>query len=303
MIISNENKWWEKCYLCGNSNLKDIHETHHLSKCKSCGFVFYKKIPSEDELNTIYSAYEREEHITQGSIDKIHKELGSLFKQRDIKKVLDIACGECYTLDVLKSIDPNLDLYATEHASAKENVLNKGYTFIEGEFYPIIDAKIDLIVLTEAIEHINDINEFLRHANSLLNRDGLIYITTPNYNSLERIIMRSSWGMIKPPEHLSYFTPATIDKAMTQNGFEKVYVITENISIFRIIEFINRKFTNKSSKNVNSASKLSPQRISDKMQNATNASSLLKKLKKIINFILNTLNCGSSLKAVYKKKV
>ena len=149
----------------------------------------------------------------------------------------------------MKDIDPNLELLATEHESAKERVISKGYTFVDGEFFPILDNKVDLIIFTEAIEHINDVNNFLEHAYNLLNTGGIIYITTPNFSSIERIMMRSNWGMIKPPEHLSYFTPKTLNKVLGEGGFRKLSLKTENISIFRVIEYFNTHIlTKKNSK-------------------------------------------------------
>ena len=199
----------------------------------------------------------------------------------------------------MKDIDPNLELLATEHESAKERVISKGYTFVDGEFFPILDNKVDLIIFTEAIEHINDVNNFLEHAYNLLNTGGIIYITTPNFSSIERIMMRSNWGMIKPPEHLSYFTPKTLNKVLGEGGFRKLSLKTENISIFRVIEYFNTHILTK--KNSKIKLKLSPQEASDKMQNLANNNSLLNYSKKITNFFLNLFNLGSSIKAVYQK--
>lgn len=299
MITSNENKKWHECYLCGSQKSKIQYKHERLNKCLNCSFVYFEDIPSKNDLDLVYSKYTREEYITPNSFNKIRIELENILNLNVIKNVIDIACGECYALDILKTINPKLNFYATEHASAKENVIRKGYEFIEGEFYPITDLKFDLIIFTEAIEHINDVNSFLENANRILKPGGLIYITTPNFSSLERRMMGSQWGMIMPPEHLSYFTPKTIDYVLTKNRFKKVFVRTENISIFRIIEFINKRSHKPSAffqKNVRS-----PQEISDKFQQVAESNGLIKTIKIIINFFLNMFNLGSSMKVVYKK--
>ena len=295
MIISNKNIVWDKCYLCDSPLLKNFYKEKDIVKCKNCSFVFYKPVPSQEDLDLVYSQYEREEYITENSVAKITKELKTILSTYNIKTILDIACGECYFLDILKSIDPTIELYATEHVSAKENVINKGYEFIEGEFFPITNKKFDLIIFTEAIEHINDANDFLANVYDLLNPNGLIYITTPNFSCLERLLMGKNWGMVVPPEHLSYFTPKTLKFVMTKNKFVKKFSKTENISIFRIIQFLN-KFRKKNS------SKISPQKISDNLQNASTSNIFLRFIKEIINVFLDFLNLGSSLKALYQKK-
>ena len=295
MIISDKNNIWNKCYLCDSPFLKNFYKEKGIVKCKNCSFVFYQPIPSKEDLDSVYSNYEREEYITENSVAKIKKELEKILSTYNIKTILDIACGECYFLDILKTIDPSLELYATEHISAKENVINKGYGFIEGEFFPITNKKFDLIIFTEAIEHINDTDDFLANAYDLLNPDGLIYITTPNFSSLERLLMGKNWGMVVPPEHLSYFTPKTLKFVMTKNKFIKRFSKTENISIFRIIQFLNKL-------NKKNNSKISPQKISDNLQSVATSNFFLRYIKKIINIILDFLNLGSSLKALYQKK-
>lgn len=296
MIISSENKLWQRCYLCQSKRIKSLYKNKDLAYCKDCSFIFFKKIPSSKDLDDVYSNYSRETYITNDSITKIKKELSKIIEKYNVSSVLDIACGECYSLDILKEINPKLELFATEHESARNNVISKGYSFVEGEFFPKLDKKVDLIIFTEAIEHINDVNDFLIHAYSLLKPDGIIYITTPNFVSVERAIMGSNWGMIKPPEHLSYFSPKTLNKALVKNNFKKINVYTENISIFRIIEYLN-KLRKNSSKKV----KHSPQAASDKMQTLANNNLIFSILKDLINFFLYLFGIGSSIKAIYKK--
>lgn len=299
MITSEKNNQWEKCYLCESTRIRRLYKVESIFKCKECKFVFYKNIPSAIELNAVYSNYSREEYITDISRAKIKAEFEKILADFKIESVLDIACGECYFLDTLNEINPQLELFATEHETAKERILNKGHRFLEGEFFPRTELKFDLIIFTEAIEHINDINEFLKHANNLLNPNGLIYITTPNFSSVERFIMGRKWGMVTPPEHLSYFTSSTLNKTMNRNQFKKVFSYTENISIFRIVEFLNKHLW---FMQTNKGKDQSAQRISDQMQQASSANYFLKKIKNFLNYALKKLNLGSSLKALYKKK-
>jgi 2-polyprenyl-3-methyl-5-hydroxy-6-metoxy-1,4-benzoquinol methylase len=299
MITSADKQEWQNCYLCQSTNIKVLYKQKGIYQCNKCKFVFYKQIPSNEELDAVYSNYSREEYITDISRNRITSEFRDLLISFNVKNVLDIACGECYFLDILHNIDPELNLYATEHESAKKGILDKGHQFIEGEFFPQTEIRFDLIIFTEAIEHINDVESFLENANKLLNPGGLIYLTTPNFSSLERLIMGQKWGMITPPEHLSYFTPKTLNQAMNNNQFTKVFSRTENISVFRVIQFFNN-YIKPQSKNI-SGKDNSPQRISDRLQKASEDNLLIKTLKSSINIILRTMNLGSSLKALYQK--
>ena len=299
MITSDNNESWNKCYLCGSYNKKTLYKDKKICKCEDCKFVFYEIIPSISVLNKVYSNYTREEYITDISRQKIKVELSKILETHNISDILDIACGECYMLDALKEINPKLNLFATEHETTKQNVINKGYKFLEGDFFPKTDIKFDLIILTEAIEHINDVNAFLEHVYKILKPGGLIYMTTPNFSCLERLIMGSKWTMLDPPEHLSYFSPKTLNKALVNKNFTKVFNRTENISIFTIVEFYNGYIKNSSEHS--ESKETSPQNISDKLQSATSSSFLLRLLKNMINLMLGVFNLGSSLKVLYKK--
>lgn len=300
---NNELKEFSQCYLCESSKIAKFYKTKSISKCSNCKFIFYDKLPSELELNNVYSSYSREAYITDASHNKLVQILSGITNSHSIKSVLDIACGECYHLDALKEINPSLQLYATEHETAKANVISKGYQFISGEFYPDTDLKFDLIIFTEAIEHINDPLEFLANAYDLLNPNGLIYMTTPCITSLERILMGEKWGMIDPPEHLSYFSKRSMHSGLERSGFSKVYSRSLNISVFRIIEYFNRKSTQTfDSDNKEQHIAWNPQDASDKAQNIVSSNVIFRLLKSLINILLNVTGLGSSLQVLYQKK-
>lgn len=296
MITSNKKITWDSCYLCGNKSLANVYDVKKIVKCNKCKFVFFSQVPSDADLNKVYSKYTRKEYITEQSKLKIRSEFSYILKNYTIDSVLDIACGECYMLEILRDLQPSLSLYGTEHESARDNLGKKNINFLEGGFYPQTNEKFDLIIFTEAIEHINDINDFLKNAHRLLNKNGLIYLTTPNFNSIERFFMQSNWGMVMPPEHLSYFSAKTFNMSLVKNGFKKIKLRTENISIYRIIEYYNRRKSLKTG-----PSSISAQDISDKMQNVISQNIFLEIAKNIINYFLKITNSGSSIKGLYQK--
>jgi len=301
-LLNDCQKSFEHCYICNSNKIFSLYPNKSIVTCKSCKFAFYKYLPLQADLDSIYGNYSRDSFITESSHQKLLETVEDILSKGDIKSALDIACGECYFLDALNEINPEIDLYASEHKSAKANVISKGYKFLEGEFYPKTDLKFDLIVFTEAIEHINDPLDFLKHANNLLAENGMLYMTTPCFSSLERKIMKDRWGMIAPPEHLSYFSKLSMDKAMQLTGFKKVYSRTLNISIFRIIEFINSNKQNGISiDHPNKVNYMNPQKYADRAQSIVSNNKFLLISKKIINAFLDLSGLGSSLQVLYKK--
>ncbi|MDC0332282.1 class I SAM-dependent methyltransferase [Gammaproteobacteria bacterium] len=299
---NKEQNSFDHCYICGSSRTANLYLKKSIVECQDCKFAYYKFLPSKECLDQIYANYSRDSYITTSSHQKILKNMNEILIKGDFQSVLDIACGECYHLDALKELNPNLDLYASEHISAKNNVISKGYKFLNGEFYPETDLKFDLIIFTEAIEHINDPLDFLLHAYNLLKEGGMIYMTTPCFSSLERRIMNENWGMIIPPEHVSYFSKSSLDTAMQLTGFKKVYSRSLNISIFRVIQYINSQKTSQTSKEMNAnVNNINAQEYSDKAQAMVTSNRIFNLLKEIINVILNWMGLGSSLQALYRK--
>ena len=78
----------------------------------------------------------------------------------------------------------------------------------------------DVVTMFEVIEHLRDPAGVLRVVWRLLRDGGLLYLTTPNYDSLSRYLLGSSWRIILPREHLFYFTAASLGPLLRMSGYE-----------------------------------------------------------------------------------
>tara|TARA_B110000438_G_C15819276_1_gene653550 strand:+ start:5001 stop:5894 length:894 start_codon:yes stop_codon:yes gene_type:complete len=296
MISKKKSDIFSCCSLCSGIRLKVLknYAKDHLVQCQDCSFVFSYKKPSREDLDRVYENYSRGHEITDITKAKniaLAEEI--LSYGGSIKTCLDIACGAGHLLEAFSSL--GVSTSGTEHESGKEVLIDKGIEFINGEFFPLTSKTFDLIIFTEAIEHINDQIKFIKNCKTLLNPGGLIYMTTPNVCSLEKRLLRSEWGMFVYPEHLSYYSPKTIDILHKQEDFKKVFVRTENISMYRLVEFLKRR-------NISSHdSDLSPLEVSDKVQDMISKKPILSFIKNLINSSLNFFGLGTSLISLYKK--
>jgi hypothetical protein len=91
----------------------------------------------------------------------------------------------------------------------------------------------DVVTSIETIEHVNNPSEDVGNMAAVLRARGLLYLTTPNFNSLSRRLLGSSWNIIEYPEHLCYYTPGTITALLRGRGFERVEVRTTGVSLTR----------------------------------------------------------------------
>ena len=282
------------CPVCGHNkslNLKN-YQKDYLSKCLKCSLVFSNKKPTKKELDSVYSNYNYESvKPTEFTLLKIRKTVKKLFSLNNPKNVLDIGCGNALFLDEFKKL--GCKTFATEYDSRlSEIAIRKGHSIVDQGLYPKLKngTKIDMIIFTEVIEHITEQKKCLSHFFDILSNNGIIYITTPNFSSLERRIFKDKWQYICYPEHLCYFTSKSLDDCMSRFRFEKIYNFTENISISAIQQYFSN--TEDTVKTINQQ---------DKIQNFANKSRLLSLFKPPVNLFLKYTNLGSGIRAAYKK--
>jgi len=75
--------------------------------------------------------------------------------------------------------------------------------------------------------------EFLRWVHDHLESNGQLVLSTPNYESISRKLLRKRWFHFEPARHLMYFTPATLTALLRQAGFTDVKIRTSGLSSLR----------------------------------------------------------------------
>ena len=283
-----------KCLITGNEDLYPLkgYEENCLVKSKSSGFVFCSKIPTEQDLINYYNNYP----IGYGAdsilnIKRVKERLDEFEKYRKNNKILDVGCGPGIFL--IEAKKRGWDVYGTEFTDNQIQYLkSKGINTFQGKLSKdsFTLESFDVIISSEVIEHINNPKEEVSNFNLFLRKGGLLYITTPNFNSIERFILKGKYNIIKYPEHLCYFTYKTLHLLLSNNGFKKVKIKTTGISIARIK---NSKSDNKE--------KHSTELENDESFRESLETGYKKKMKNLINWILDLFKIGNSMKAYYVK--
>jgi|SRR5687767_3013927 len=285
------------CLICSSGKLRQLkgYEKHDLIKCADCGFVFMKRIPTEEELRTYYSvyAYEYEKPMPESTRISYENLMEDLEPYRLSNKILDVGCGEGWILEIAKQ--RGWEVYGTEFSSrAFEICQKKGIKMYQGKLEPgkMEEKEYDVIISSETIEHINNPQEEIANIFSLLRKGGLFYATTPNFNSYLRYILKSRYNIIEYPEHLCYYTRKTINRLFKSNGFRKKKLLTTGISITRFQQ----------SKEPAKGSEAGNKTGDEKLRERINKSKILRLGKKIANRFLSWTGIGMTLKAYYTKE-
>jgi len=88
--------------------------------------------------------------------------------------------------------------------------------FLEDQKYP--DGYFSVISLYDVIEHVPDLNLLVKELKRILAADGIIDIITPDIKHWRVPRNLSSWGEIKPSEHLYYFSKHTLSRLLGKHG-------------------------------------------------------------------------------------
>lgn len=283
-----------QCIVSGSTELKELKEYPGLVKSKPLGFVFYKQIPTLEELNAHYSQYRRNDYLSPLTIKRYEEILESFEPYRQTGKLLDLGCGIGLFAQVAKS--KGWEVYGTEFSDEAISICeSKGIIMKQGKTHKeMFDAEsFDIVTSFEVLEHINYPNEEMECIKYFLRKGGLFYCTTPNFNAIERFILKNAYTVICYPEHLSYYTPKTLNFLMNKHGFKKLYVKTTGISISKLLK--HRTVTE-------AAGGVAEDSPDEKLRNNLESNFLAKAAKGIVNNTLTLLGVGNALKAAYVKQ-
>lgn len=148
-------------------------------------------------------------------------------------KLLDIGCWDGWIMQqILKKKIANYVIGIDNSIPAIKNCIKKGLTAkwvkTVDEQLPFKKNQFDAVVAGEIIEHLYDVNTFLKEILRILKPGGQLILTTPNLASigsrLTLMLGKIPWMIeneIAPPNsgHMRYFTFDTLDKLLQRNGF------------------------------------------------------------------------------------
>jgi 2-polyprenyl-3-methyl-5-hydroxy-6-metoxy-1,4-benzoquinol methylase len=265
----------------------------NMLQCNDCNFVFAKNIPSLEELIKHYEGYERNDYLSPITVQRYHEILDQFEPFRKTNNIIDIGCGIGYFAEVAK--ERGWNVYGTEFTDkAIEICKNRGISMQQGAVDPsnYPNEHFDVITSFEVIEHINNPLEEIKIFDKILRSGGGVYITTPNFNSISRLLSGPDWTVIGYPEHLSYYTASSIDRLLNKFGFKKRKVETTGFSITKH-KISQKKVEN--TKYIEAGSDDEILRV--KMETIW----YWKLIKKVINNTLTALGVGDAMKVLYVK--
>lgn len=237
------------CNLC-NSNAADVLfpvDFYKLVKCRKCGLVYVSPRPTSCERENINKEiYDSQEYRTRYFRDRkifekwFKKKLSDIERYSRKGKILDVGTSYGFFLDVARKrgwetygIEKNIP--AVRYAREKLGLNISEGTTEEAQFP---ENFFDVITLWDVLEHIPDPTTFLRRLKTVLKRDGLVCIQSPNIESLIADYKKERWDWLTPNDHLSHFSPSTLRAILGKTGYKLISMATWEPTAYFIDAFL-----------------------------------------------------------------
>ena len=122
------------------------------------------------------------------------------------------------------AIDNGFNVTALELAESEREIATKmsGISPHESSFEDIdlLPTSFSVILMSQILEHAQDINQWIEKAYTLLEPGGVIAIALPNFGSIFRMCLNEKEPYITPPAHLNYFNPVNLSLLLEKKGFK-----------------------------------------------------------------------------------
>jgi ubiquinone/menaquinone biosynthesis C-methylase UbiE len=287
----------DKCRACGSKRYQRVlvKDEYSFCKCSDCGLIFLDAIFSDLEIEKIYSYYSNCRQDFNAITEIRYKELLKKFeKVRSTNNILDVGCGIGHFLNVASLAGWNA--YGTEISDEACRIAgqkNKNVHYGELKNIKFQDNHFDVITLFEVLEHVADPSALLQECRRVLRTGGVIYGTTPNYNSLDRFLAGDKWKVYHP-EHLSYFDIKSLRFLMEKAGFKIRSLETKNIAVSGIFGTL---LLNKKRGDIIDSTHFSEEQIRE----ISEKNKFAKFLKICANSLIKTLKCGQTIYTIAEK--
>lgn len=247
---------------CNHSNLEQLYFTngYYIVQCINCGLRKTFPIPSPEEIEKTYNRefYSDNDSRRFGVIPELFVKFFRFLRALKIamfygsKRILDVGCGRGLMLYYLKKHFGALYVIGTQYSDpAIEYARNKLGVEVKkgnlGNNLHAIEKNLDIICFWHVLEHIDDVDLYIKLSYNLLKKGGKLLIEVPNSESFSKKLTGGSWMGWDTPNHLTHFTSDSLIRLLKKYNFKiikKRYFSAEYSTFTTVQSFLN-KFSGK----------------------------------------------------------
>ncbi len=253
MASDGESQLTIPCPVCQSSDRRAVWDkgAYCMSRCQGCGLFYQSPRLLEADLNARYQKGKKTKPAGSEANAAVPKEppgkaskkprqgdrpdsaeaLANIERFKKGGELLEVGFGTGLLLVLARENGWNvqgLDVSEYIVKKAKEQYsLDVWCAKLEDS--SLADDSFDVVVLRQVLEHVYDLEPFMKKVWRILKDDGLLFVEIPNIGGLDyRVkdflaslhLRKSIWKSAYIPEHLYYFSPQTLSRLMDRHGFD-----------------------------------------------------------------------------------
>lgn len=241
MSCPTDTRTWIRCPACDQdqATLWLRKQGFDIVTCRSCLVRYVNPRPAPDELAAMYrdgyfsptlAQAAGWHHLRHDAMKQATAQLRLQLLQEfhPQGRLLDVGCGGGMFAHVAReagwsAIGLEASPEAAAHAARERRI-----PIVAGrlEQLPFAGRRFDAVTMLDVLEHLFSPRTCLTEVRALLAPQGILLIETPNMAGWLPRLMGSRHPWVRPPEHLTYFTPATLRLALERAGFRVLRLLT-----------------------------------------------------------------------------
>jgi SAM-dependent methyltransferase len=169
------------------------------------------------------------------------RNLVSLISAKKVDSILDVGCGEGFTLNRLKQEGIGKKLEGIEYSDTAIKIGKKIYPNIKikkGSIYnlPYADNSFDLVLCTEVLEHLEDPAKGLKELARVSKRYLVISVPNEPFFMLAQLLRGKNWSRFgNDIEHINHWTMFSFPKFVKENAGVKIKILKRKFPFAWII--------------------------------------------------------------------
>ena len=234
-----------RCPVCSETGGRPVRlgRAHALFRCQQCGVVHSAVDSSDWDAADHYRHYYSASNVGFDQLtDARYRALLKTFERIHRRgRLLDVGCGAGQLLVAAEgcgwsAVGQEVSASGLQWLDSLKSSSGARFELVRDDLLSasLPPASFAAITLIEVLEHLAAPAATLARCWSLLEPGGVLYMTTPNFDSATRRLLGGRWRGLTP-DHLCLFNVPSLRRSLLQAGFTPHWVVTRNIDIPEIL--------------------------------------------------------------------
>ena len=227
------NKQFSPCPICNKEDISTLLHTKDYSltgedfqiiQCANCTLEYTDPAPSKEAIAPYYNfpSYISHTDTKEGLVNQIYHKVRnhtltqktnwvqSLFTGHK-GQLLEVGAGTGAFADSMSKKGWKVIALEPDASSRQKALDNYNLNILPiEELFHLEPAKYEVITLWHVLEHVHDLNAYMKIFHSLLKPNGRLIIAVPNYTSYDAGYYKKYWAAYDVPRHLYHFSPLSM---------------------------------------------------------------------------------------------